>query len=427
MAADVTIVDGATRCGIDTVEIARVERLLAETAPEDLHRFFSAQELADSGHGAGRAASLAARFAAKEACVKLFPREAALGEIGAEDFSVTRDAYGAPCAVLGPRAATALARNRLRTIALSLTHDRVSASAVALALAAVTETPLAGRIIYRLLPIRRSVILANLRRVFGGVATETEIKRLAQAHYHHLLQLGIELLRFRAMSEQRKRSLVAVENVAAFAQALARGKGILVLTGHFGNWEVATVAGLSRFPHMRGRIHFIRRPIKPRWLDRFINARFRRAGFGVLPKRGSLDAILDRLAAGDAIVFPFDQHAGPPDGIEVDFFGTPAWTFKSLALIALASDATVLPAASWREPDGRHVLRFEERLALIPYADVGEQIRRNTTAYNAALERLIVRHPEQWYWVHRRWKRIGSIARRRRAATADPHVHAETP
>jgi len=118
-------------------------------------------------------------------------------------------------------------------------------------------------------------------------------------------------------------------------------------------------------------------------------------------------------------VFPFDQHAGPPDGIQVDFFGHPAWTFRSLALLALASDAVVLPAASWRKSDGRHVLRFEEALPVLTAADVGTEIKRNTRAYNAALERLILRHPEQWYWVHRRWKNLGS-ATRRRAPARDP-------
>ena len=117
-----TISGNATRCGIDTVEIARIERLLSETPPGDLHRYFTAQELADSGDSAGRAASLAARFAAKEACVKLFPREAALGEIEPADFSVARDAYGAPRAILSARAGAVLAKNRIKTIALSLTH-----------------------------------------------------------------------------------------------------------------------------------------------------------------------------------------------------------------------------------------------------------------------------------------------------------------
>ena len=402
----------ATRCGIDTVEIARIERLLSENSPEDLRRFFTPQELDDCGHGAGRAASLAARFAAKEACIKLFPREAALGEIEPADFSVARDAYGAPHAVCGPKAAAVLAKNRIAGIALSLTHDRLTAAAVALAFPEVMAVPLAGRLLYRLLPFRRRIVLGNLRRVFGDGVPGPEIERLAQAHYAHLWRLGIEFLRFRWMSGERKRAIVDVENVDAFTRALERGKGILVLTGHFGNWEVATIAALSRFPQMRGRIHFVRRPIKPRWLDRFVNWRFRRAGFGVLPKRGSLDAILDALAAGDAIVFPFDQHAGPPEGIEVDFFGHSAWTFKSLALIARASDAEVLPAASWRKPDGRHVLRFEEALSPATGADANAEIRNNTRAYNAALERMVLSHPEQWYWVHRRWKSVRDRARR---------------
>ena len=92
------------------------------------------------------------------------------------------------------------------------------------------------------------------------------------------------------------------------------------------------------------------------------------------------------------------------DGIEVDFFGHPAWTFKSLAIIALATGAPVLPAAAWREPDGRRVLRFEEALPLIKCENTDEAIRRNTLGFNRALERLVLRHPEQWYWMQRRWK-----------------------
>src|ERR1700693_5623365 len=209
----------ATRCGIDTVEIARIERLLSQTAPEDLHRFFTVQELDDSGEGAGRTASLAARFAAKEACVKLFPREAALGEIEPGDFSVARDAYGAPRAILSPRAAAVLAKNRISAIALSLTHDRLSASSVALALAEATEAPLSGRLIFRLLPFRRRVVLDNLRRVFGTGVPDAEIERLAQAHYAHLWRLFIEFVRFRSMSERQKAARVEVDNVAVFTRA----------------------------------------------------------------------------------------------------------------------------------------------------------------------------------------------------------------
>jgi KDO2-lipid IV(A) lauroyltransferase len=155
---------------------------------------------------------------------------------------------------------------------------------------------------------------------------------------------------------------------------------------------------------VHGRFHFVRRPIKPRWLDAWVTRRFNRAGFGVIGKRGSLERIVSLLEQGDVVVFPFDQYAGGRDGIDVDFFGTPAGTFRSLALIALATGAPVLPAASWREPGGTHVLRFEDPVAAADEADADEALRRTTRRYNAALERMILRHPEQWWWVHRRWR-----------------------
>ncbi len=402
--------DGAgvpPRCGIDTVAIARMERLLRATPAEDLRALFSPTELGDSGDGPGRAASLAARFAAKEACLKLFPREAALGLLGPADFSIVRDGYGAPGVECSPAALAALARHRVRSIALSLSHDRTTASAVALAEPAAIDVPVLGKLVYYLLPVRRGVILANLRRVFGSTVADAEIKRLAQAHYAHLARLAGEFLWYPWLSQARRAASVRVENVATLDAALERGRGAIVITGHFGNWEVATAAALSdrRFAYARGRFQFVRRQFKPRWVDALVTRRFRRAGFGTLPKRGALDAIVQCLEKGDMVVFPFDQHAGGRDAVQVEFFGHPAGTFRSVAIIAMATGAPVLPAASWREPDGRHVLRFEEPLHAIECADVDEAIRRNTRAYNAALERLILRHPEQWWWVHRRWKR----------------------
>ncbi|HTN48329.1 MAG TPA: 4'-phosphopantetheinyl transferase superfamily protein [Burkholderiaceae bacterium] len=398
------VADGTTRCGVDTVDVARIERLLAETPAADLRKIFSEQELSDAGTGPGRAAALAARFAAKEACAKLFPRELALGAIGPTDFAVTRDAYGAPAVELSEAGEIALGRNRLRAITLSLTHDRTQASAVALAQAQRATPSKAAQWFYRLVPFRRQVVLENLRRVYGEVVDEHEIERLAQAHYGHLGHLLWEFIRFPWLSRTRKLAMARVENLDALLAAHALGKGVLILTGHFGNFEVATTAGLAQYPQAHGRFHFVRRPIRPAWLDAWVTRRFRHAGFGVLPKRGGLEAILDRLAAGDLIVFPFDQHASRRDGVMAEFFGHPAGTFRSLAVIAMTTGAPVVPAASWREPDGRHVLRFEEQILLVDNPDTNEAIRLNTRAYNRALERLIIRRPEQWWWVHRRWK-----------------------
>jgi KDO2-lipid IV(A) lauroyltransferase len=399
-----TAANQRSNCGLDTVEIARMETLLRDRTPAELSDLFTARELEDAGAGPGRMASLAARFAAKEACIKLFPRETALGMVHAADFGIRRDAYGQPQVDVSPRAQAVLDRHRVANLRVSLTHTDNSASAIVWADPRETEVPWFAKLLYHLLPYRRAVVLGNLRRVFGDLLPEPEIVRLAQAYYAHYLQFLLEFVRQPLLSAKQRAAWVKVQNVESLISAHGRGKGVFLLTGHFGNFEVATVAGIAGFPQYRGLLYFIRRALKPAWLNSLITWRFRRAGFGTLSKRGSLEAIYEVLNRGGIIVYVFDQHAGAPDGIAVDFFGHPAGTFKSLAILALETGAPVVPASCWREPDGTHVIRFEEPLPLIECEDVGEAIRRNTRAYNAVLERMLLRHPEQWIWMHRRWK-----------------------
>jgi holo-[acyl-carrier-protein] synthase len=413
-------------CGLDTVELARVERLLRDQSPAELGRLFSAREVADAGTGAGRLASLAARFAAKEACCKLFPRETALGLITPADFAVERDDYGAPRVRASAGAQAVLDRRRLAGVRVSLTHTDTAASAIAWADPRPTEVPWFGKLLYHCLPFRRKVVLDNLRRVFGDVLGERDLRRLAQSYCAHFARFLFEFVRLPFMSAARRQAWVRVENKESPIRAHAQGKGLLLLTGHFGNWEVATVAGLSQFPQYRDLFHFVRRPLKPRWFNDLITRRFRRSGFGTLGKRGSLESILDLLANGAILVYVLDQHAGGGEGVVVDFLGHPASTFKSLAILALNTGAPVIPAACWREPDGSHVLRFEEPLPLLECEDIGEAIRLNTRSYNAALELMLLRHPEQWIWMHRRWKVNPSPQPAKPSAPAQPlpsHPH----
>jgi len=388
---------------IDSTEIARVDELLRELTPDGLEKLFTRRELDDAGTGPGRAASLAARFAAKEACCKLFPRPTALGLIGPADFSIRRDAYGAPQVELSSNAQVVLDRHRIAGISISLTHTAGIASAIARAENKQIEVPWLGKMFYHLLPWRRGVVLGNLRRVFGDVLCERELRRLAQAYYAHLAQFLVELVSLPLMSPSKRKARIRVENKDVPISAHNQGKGLLLLTGHLGNWEVATVGGIGQFPQYRGLFHFVRRTLKPGLLNYLVTERFRRSGFGTLAKRGTLERILELLGSGAIIVFVFDQHAGR-EGIPVDFLGHPASTFKSLAIIALNTGVPVVPASCWREPDGTHVLRFEDPIPLIERDDVGEAIRLNTRSYNAALERMLLRHPEQWIWMHRRWK-----------------------
>lgn len=395
---------GASHCGLDTVELRRMESLLRDRTPVELADLFTTRELEDAGTGAGRTASLAARFAAKEACAKLFPRETALGRIQLADFSIHRDAYGEPRVQVSSRAQTVLDHHRIAGLRVSLTHTDTAATAIVWADPREIAVPWFGKWIYHLLPYRRAVVLGNLRRVFGDVLPEAEIQRIAQAYYAHTLRFLAELVRQPFLSSKQRHAWIKVENMESPIRAHAQGKGVFLLTGHLGNFEVATLTGISRFPQYRGLFFFIRRALKPAWLNALVTWRFRRAGLGTLPKRGSLEAIFDVLRQGGIIVYVFDQHAGAPEGIDVDFFGHPAGTFKSLAILALDTGAPVIPVSSRREPDGTHVIRFEEPLPPIECDDPGDAIRRNTRAYNAALEQMILRYPEQWIWMHRRWK-----------------------
>jgi KDO2-lipid IV(A) lauroyltransferase len=261
-----------------------------------------------------------------------------------------------------------------------------------------------GKLFYYLLPIRRRIVLSNLDRVFGGQLAHREIVRLAQAGYAHFARMIGENLRFRRRGATRAVSRFRCENIEALRAALSFGKGALLLTGHFGNWEIAPVLWLETFPEYRGVSHVIRRPIRTSWIERMVTGRFRRAGLDVMPKANSLPSIIERLRHGDIVVFTMDQHSSRKEGVMVELFGHPARTFRGLAVVALRTGAPVLPLKFWRDPDGTQVVRFEGAMAPILRETFSESVRDNTQAYNLEIERAILEHPEQWIWMHRRWR-----------------------
>jgi len=396
------------RNGIDTVEISRIEKLLGDLDEVALRDFFSEEELNDAGRSTGpaRAQKLAARFAAKEACCKLFPKEICLGTIEPYDFSVSRDGYGQPGIIPSERARAVMNRHRVSRISLSMTHTDTSATAIASTEPGEMIVPWYGKFIYHVLPLRRRVVMENLHRVFGETLTETQIAGIAQGFYAHLVKFLGEFMMLPFLSDAKKAALIRIEGVEHLVQAREKGKGVLLLAGHFGNWEVSTVAGMSQFKQYHGLFNFIRRPLKPKWFNDFVMRRFRKAGFGTLDKAGSLDEILELLEQNNIVVSIFDQFTVKKYGIPSEFFGHPAHTFKSLAVLAQFTGAPVIPSSSWREPDGTHVLLFEAPVEIVTEGRTRDIISVNTKRFNEVLERIILRHPEQWIWMHKRWKKV---------------------
>lgn len=263
-----------------------------------------------------------------------------------------------------------------------------------------------GRFVYRFLPYRRSVILSNINQVFGASLTDAQKKHLARAFYSHLLTSLKEMFFLRFMSEQQLRDKVEVKGHERLLDVAAEGKGVLVLTGHFGNWEFAPLGGILNFKQFQGQFHFIRRLLGNKTIERILFRRYYQAGLNVIPKKNSLSQVCDVLDKNHAVVFVLDQHASLKnrDGVAAEFFGKKAGTYRSLASIARHTGIPVVPAAGYRLSNGRHVLEFFDPIIWQDYETAQESTYRNTLAYNQALERIILAHPEQWLWLHKRWK-----------------------
>lgn len=263
-----------------------------------------------------------------------------------------------------------------------------------------------GRFFYYLLPYRKRLILANIDQVFADTLLPCEKARLAKAYYSHLLTSVKEALQLRFMSEQTLRQKVRVIGHEHMLAVVAQQKGVLVLTGHFGNWEFAPLGGILNFKEFRGQFHFIRRTLRFKALERVMFKNYYRAGLNVIPKKNSLEQVCVALEENHAVIFVLDQHASlvNRDGIAVEFFGKKAGTYRSLATLARHTGVPVVPAAGYRLPDGTHVLEFYEPIPWQDYGNNQESLYHNTLAYNQALERIILANPEQWNWMHKRWK-----------------------
>lgn len=263
-----------------------------------------------------------------------------------------------------------------------------------------------GKVFYYGLPFRKRVVLENMRQVFGEVLNRDEIQRLAVGFYTHIARSLAENVMMRFMSPEKIAKRVRVEGVEHVLKVAEANQGVLILTGHFGNWEFAPIGGIMNFAEFKGRFHFIRKMLKVKWLEKLLFWRYYAAGLQVIPKKNSLNQVCDALEKNDGVIFVMDQHA-PVDiriGLPVEFFGKTAGTYRSLATIACSTQVPVIPAASYREADGQHVLAFYDPIAWEDHDNYRQALLNNTRAYNAALEKLVLAHPEQWLWMHKRWK-----------------------
>lgn len=272
------------------------------------------------------------------------------------------------------------------------------------------------------LGIRRGVVMGHLSRIFGAERSGSELAVIAKESYRNFGRTTFEYARFPRLTPKVIDATVSLEGGQHLDRALEKGNGAILVAGHFGNWELAATLATMGYP-----LTFLVGEQHNTLVDGLMNRL--RAGFGVelVPLTGSLMGVLRALRRNRIVAMLSDQDAGS-SGIFVDFLGRSASTPYGPGRIAARTGAPVLPGNAVRMPGGRHELVICPAVAPPPDgASTDDAARHYTQAYTAALEDFIRRHPEQYFWMHRRWKTRppeGAPPAQHRAGTADPRESA---
>ena len=257
-----------------------------------------------------------------------------------------------------------------------------------------------AQVVYLLHFRLRQVGMRNLAMVFPK-KSEAERKRILRGVFTSLGRQLAELCQFPRYTPENIDQVVVYDGLENYERAYARGKGVLFLTAHFGGWE------LSAFAHsLHGHwLHIVMRPMDNQYLDQLIEHYRTMHGNKTVAKDDFVRGLLAAMKAGETVGILMDTNMTPPQGVFVNFFGIPACTASGLARIALRTDAAVVPGFTiWDRELGKYRLRFDPALELIRSGDQEADLVANTQMFTKVIEDYVRKYPDQWLWVHRRWK-----------------------
>jgi len=257
-----------------------------------------------------------------------------------------------------------------------------------------------GQLVYLLHGKLRRVGMRNLQLAFPQKSAH-ERRRILRGEFTSLGRQLAEVCLFPSYTRENVTKIVVYDGFENFERAEARGKGVIYLTAHLGGWE------LSAFSHsIQGHpLHVVMRSMDNPFLDRFITHLRTMHGNRAVDKDNFVRGLLSAMKAGETVGILMDTNMTPPQGVFVDFFGIPACTASGLARIALRTDAAVVPGFTiWDRELRKYRLRFDPALDLIRTGDEEADIAANTALFTKVIEEYVRRYPDQWLWVHRRWK-----------------------
>jgi KDO2-lipid IV(A) lauroyltransferase len=246
----------------------------------------------------------------------------------------------------------------------------------------------------------RSVGMRNLALAFPE-KTRRERAWILRGVFTSLGRQLAEVCLFPKYTLENVGKVVVYDGFENFERALARGKGVLFLTAHLGAWE------LSAFTHsLYGHpLHIVMRPLDNVYLDRLMRRYRTMYGNSTVDKDDFVRGLLSAMKAGETVGILMDTNMTPPQGVFADFFGIPACTASGLARIALRTDAAVVPGFTvWDPALRKYRLRFDPAPKLIRTGNDDADVLANTALFTKVIEQYVRKYPDQWLWVHRRWK-----------------------
>ena len=258
-----------------------------------------------------------------------------------------------------------------------------------------------GRVIYYVDGFHRRIALSNLAMALPSKSAD-ERRAVVQRVFAHFGSVLLELIKVGTMDDREILERIEAEGEERVRQAHARGRGVLLFTGHFGYWEVGAIALAMRVQPMA----VMARPLDNPHLHTMLERIRTRSGNSVIYRQGAIRKVLQELAANRAVAILIDQHLHTPDAVSVDFFSRPAATTNALAAVALRTGAPVIPAFALPLPNGRYRLVYEHAVEP-PASDSADAVKEFTQRGTDVLEMYIRRHPDLWLWMHRRWRADG--------------------
>jgi KDO2-lipid IV(A) lauroyltransferase len=257
-----------------------------------------------------------------------------------------------------------------------------------------------GALALRVVPRLRNVGLMNLKLAFPAMSLD-ERQSILRKLYRNLGRLLAEFCQMPSYTPENTRSFLRYDGLERYLSAREKGKGVLIVTGHLGAWE------LSSFYHslMGYPMSMVIRRLDNAKVDHLVNHIRCLHGNRVLHKDDFARGLLGAMRQGETVGILMDTNMTPPQGVFVPFFGRQACTASGLARVALKTGAAVLPGFMlWEEAEHKYVLHFGEEIEMVSTGNDEADVLANTAKCTAVIEEYIRQYPDQWLWVHRRWK-----------------------